>query len=89
LAAGLPVSGGKERVQQSLATQRKLLQPGKKLPGRGVIGEHAHAFTRRLPWLSKLPGRGHVERLYETTGVGNDGDALCQNLWGNRDEVAC
>ena len=84
----LQVRGGKERVQQSLAAQRKLLQPGKKLPSRGVIGGHAHDFTRRPPLLGKLPGRGHVERLCEAMGVGNDMDELCQNLWGNRDEVA-
>src|SRR5262245_2559380 len=85
--AYLPVSGGKERVQQSLAAQRELLQPGEKLPGRSVIGEHAYDFTRRPSLLGNMPDHGHVKRLCEATGVSNDMDELCQNLWGNRDEV--
>jgi hypothetical protein len=38
--------------------------------------------------LGKLSGRSHVKRLCEATGVSNDMDELCQDLWGNRDEVA-
>ena len=86
--AGLLVGRGQQRIEEPFAAQEKLLQPGEKLPGRGVIGEHAHDFTRRPPLLGKLPGRGHVERLCEAMGVGNDMDELCQNLWGKRDEVA-
>jgi hypothetical protein len=38
--------------------------------------------------LGKLPGRGHVGRLCEATGISHDMNELCQHLRGHCDEVA-
>jgi hypothetical protein len=88
LNASLSVGCGQERVQQAFSPQGELLQPGEELPCRGVVGEYADDFTRRSPLLGELPGGRHVERLCETTGVGDDMDELGEDLWGDCDEVA-
>jgi hypothetical protein len=43
---------------------------------------------RAVSGTGKLPSGGHFKWLREATGVGDDVDKLCQDLWGNRDEVA-
>src|SRR5271157_382532 len=68
LDACLPVSCGKERIQQSLAAQRELLQPCEKLPHGTSVGERLHDVARRPPLLGNMTCRVHVERLRETTG---------------------
>ena len=88
LDACLPVSCGKERIQQSLAAQRELLQPCEKLPHGTSVGERLHDVARRPPLLGNVTCRVHVERLRETTGVGDDMDELRQYLRGDSDDVA-
>src|SRR5207247_3634807 len=80
LDAGLPVSRGQQRVQQSLPAQRELLQPGEKLRRRAVVGEHTQDFARGPPLLGQLPGRREVERLREAAGIGDDMDELGEYL---------
>jgi hypothetical protein len=88
LDSGLPIRSGKERIQQSLAPQRELLQPCEKPPDGISIGQRSHNVARRPPLLGYLTCRVHVERLSETTGVGDDMDKLRQYLRGNGDDVA-
>src|SRR5271166_3758985 len=88
LDACLPVSCGKERIQQSLAAQRELLQPCEKLPHGTSVGERLHDVARRPPLLGNITCRVHVERLRESTGVGDDMDELRQYLRGDSDDVA-
>jgi hypothetical protein len=80
LNACLSVGGCEERVQKPLAAHGELLQPGEELSGRGVVSKDANHFPSRPPWLDKLSGCDHIERLGETAGIGDDMNELSKNL---------
>src|SRR6516164_8395180 len=86
--ACLAVSRGKQRIQQSLAAQRELLQPCEKLPHGTSVWEHSDDVARSPPLFGNMTCRVHVERLRETTGVRDDMNELHQYLWSDSDDVA-
>ena len=74
------VGGSQQGVKKSLSTQRELLEPDQKLPGCGLVGEHAQDIPRRPSLLGKLTGRCLVQRLGKAAGIGHDMNEFSQYL---------